>query len=84
VPPASWRCVALAEKAPALGEKERRGLAREYGGKAVEALREAIRRGYNDIRSLQQDRTFEALRGRPDFLQLLAELEKKQQPGSHP
>jgi serine/threonine protein kinase/Flp pilus assembly protein TadD len=71
------RCAGLAEKDAGLAEEQRRPLAHEYAKQAVQMLREAIRRGYKDVRFIQDDRILDVLRDREDFQQLLAELEKK-------
>jgi serine/threonine protein kinase/tetratricopeptide (TPR) repeat protein len=71
------RCAGLAAKDAGLAEEQRRPLAHEYAKQAVQMLREAIRRGYKDVRFIQDDRILDVLRDREDFQQLLAELEKK-------
>jgi hypothetical protein len=43
-------------------------------------LREAIRRGYRDLEHIEHDKDFEPLRGRPDFQELLRELERNTRP----
>jgi serine/threonine protein kinase len=70
------RCVALAEK-DALPAEKRTALARAYGERGVELLRQAIENGFSNARSLREDPQLEPLRGRADFKQLLSELEDK-------
>ena len=41
---------------------------------ALRALRQAIQLGYNDLDWMQQDPDLEALKNRPEFLELLAQL----------
>ena len=41
----------------------------------VQVLREAMRRGYKDVRFIRDDRIIDVLRDREDFQQLLAELQ---------
>jgi tetratricopeptide (TPR) repeat protein len=79
------RCVPLAEKDGKLPEVKRQELARSYGDRALEALRQAVAKGYKDAAHMQKDKDLDPLRGRDDFKKLLAELEKepeKQKPKS--
>jgi serine/threonine-protein kinase len=71
------RCAVLAEKDTTLSEEERKTLAQQYAGQAVEALREAVRRGYFDFRYIKDDHSLDVLRSRDDFQQLLAGLRNK-------
>jgi hypothetical protein len=50
---------------------------REYADRAMELLRKAVKAGYQDAAHMKKDTDLDPLRGRDDFKQLLAELEKK-------
>jgi tetratricopeptide (TPR) repeat protein len=69
------RCIRLAEKDAKLPEARRKELAQSYGDRALEALRQAVARGYKDADHLKKDTDLDPLRGRDDFRQLLAEVE---------
>jgi hypothetical protein len=43
----------------------------------VELLRQAVQQGYKDVAHMKKDPDLDALRQRPDFRQLLADLEAK-------
>jgi tetratricopeptide (TPR) repeat protein len=49
--------------------------AEHYARRAVELLRQALRKGHKYVAGLQKDADLDALRPRPDFRQLLADLE---------
>jgi tetratricopeptide (TPR) repeat protein/tRNA A-37 threonylcarbamoyl transferase component Bud32 len=74
------RCIPLAEKDTKLSEVRRKELAKSYGDQAVEALRQAVARGYKDAAHLKKDRDLDPLRGRDDFKRLLAEVEAAARP----
>jgi hypothetical protein len=59
-------CVSLTDTADA---KEKRAL------RAIALLRQAVARGYKDAAHMKRDTDLDALRGRDDFKQLLAEME---------
>jgi serine/threonine protein kinase/tetratricopeptide (TPR) repeat protein len=69
------RCIPLAEKDAKLPEAKRKDLAKSYADRAVEALRQAVAKGYKDADHLKKDPDLDPLRERDDFRQLLAELE---------
>jgi hypothetical protein len=71
------RCVPLAEADTQLPEAKRRELAEKHATRAVELLREAIAKGYEDASDLKQNQDLDPLRQRDDFKKLLAELEAK-------
>jgi tetratricopeptide (TPR) repeat protein len=52
-------------------------LAERYARRAVALLCQAVQRGFNNIAHLKKDPDLDSLRQRPDFHQLLAELEAK-------
>jgi tetratricopeptide (TPR) repeat protein len=47
----------------------------EYAKRAMELLRESVKAGYMNAANMKQDPDLESLRGREDFIALLAELE---------
>jgi serine/threonine protein kinase len=53
--------------------------AEHYATRAVEVLRVAVVRGYKDVEVLKKDADFEAVRQRPDFQMLMAELEQSRE-----
>ncbi len=75
------RCVALAGKDESLPEARRRELARAYGDRALDLLRQAVARGYKDANHLRRSPELEPLRSRDDFKRLLGELEARTGPG---
>jgi serine/threonine-protein kinase len=74
------RCVPLAEKDAKLPEARRQELARSYGDRALEALRQAVAKGYKDAAQMKKDTDLDAVRGRDDFQKLLAEVEAGAKP----
>ena len=60
-----------------LPQAERTKLSEDYAARAVDGLRQAIAKGYNDIDSMRKDKDLDSLRKRADFKQLLADLEAK-------
>jgi len=69
------RCVQLAELDMRLSEGERVALKQAYADQAMEHLREAVRRGYDKVALLKSLAALDPLRARPDFQQLVQELE---------
>jgi hypothetical protein len=63
-----------AEKDASLSAAERNRL---YDDRAMELLREAVAKGFKNDALLKDNNDFAPLRNRPDFKQLLAELESK-------
>jgi serine/threonine-protein kinase len=51
--------------------------AEQYARRAVALLRQAVQQGYKDAAHMKNDADLDGLRQRPDFQQLLAELEAK-------
>lgn len=51
---------------------------RRYADQAMEALSKAVHEGWQDVSWMKKDPDLDALRGRPDFRKLLADLEAKQ------
>jgi hypothetical protein len=81
------RCAAFIEKDQSkpidLGNAERG----QYATRAVQFLREAIKRGFNNIQKLKSSPDLALLRNRDDFQKLLKELEenlKSQEPQPPP
>jgi tetratricopeptide (TPR) repeat protein len=52
-------------------------LASDYQARGVQMLRRAVAKGYGDLEFLKKDAALAPLRSRPDFKQLVAELEEK-------
>jgi serine/threonine protein kinase len=74
------QCVALAAKDPRLTEVGRRDQAQAYAGRAVEFLRQAVRRGHKDPASFGNDPLLAPLRPYPAFQQLMQELNPAAKP----
>jgi serine/threonine-protein kinase len=70
------RGVPLAEQDGQLPEARRKELAKDYAGRALAALRQAVAKGYKDAALLRKDPDLDPLRTREAFRKLLAELEK--------
>jgi len=71
------RCVPLADKDAKLDEDKRKELKERYADRALELLRLAVARGYRNTARMKAEPDLEPLRGREDFRQLLADLEKR-------
>jgi serine/threonine-protein kinase len=74
------RCIPLPEKDGKLPEARRKELAQSYGDRALEALRQAVAKGYKDAAQMKKDPDLDPLRGRDDFQKLLAEVEAAAKP----
>jgi len=59
---------------PLVESKETRG---QYAKRAVQLLRQAAAKGFNEVEKYRQDSDLDALRQHPDFNNFLAEVEKK-------
>jgi hypothetical protein len=75
------RCIPLAEKDAKLPEARRKELAKSYADRAMEALRQAVAKGYKDAAQMKKDPDLDPLRGRDDFQKLLAEVDAAAKPG---
>ena len=62
---------------PKLPEARRKDLAKSYGDRAVESLRQAIAKGYKDAGQIKKDKDLDPLRQRDDFRKVVAELAPK-------
>jgi hypothetical protein len=51
--------------------------AKQYAQRAVALLGQAVQKGYTDTAHMKKDADLDAVRQRPDFQQLLADLEAK-------
>jgi hypothetical protein len=69
-------CIPLVEKDTQADAGRRQQQAQFYGDQALALLRTAVARGYRDAAHIRKDADLDPLRGRDDFQQLLAELEK--------
>jgi hypothetical protein len=71
---------AAAPRDTKLAPADREQLARQYAGRAVEWLRQAVAKGFKgpaDVGRLQSDHDLDPLRDRDDFRALLAGLDKE-------
>jgi hypothetical protein len=71
------RCMPLAEADTKLPEAQRKEVARSYGDRAVQALRQAVAKGYKDGNQVKKDKDLDPLRQRDDFKTVVAELAPK-------
>jgi serine/threonine protein kinase/tetratricopeptide (TPR) repeat protein len=71
------RCAAAAGKDQRLTQENRKQRADDYANRGVQRLQEAVAKGFKDARKMQTDEDLEALHGRHDFKELLADLEAK-------
>jgi tetratricopeptide (TPR) repeat protein len=67
---------AYAERDARLPEARRAELARSYAERAMATLRLAVKHGYQDAAKIKSQAAFQPMLSRPDFRELLAELEK--------
>jgi serine/threonine-protein kinase len=70
-------CVAAARQDGKLPAADRDKLAEQYARRALDLLRQAIQKGYQDVAHMKKDKDLDPLRDRADFQKLLAELEAK-------
>ncbi len=75
------QCVPLATADLELTGSRRAELAEAYAKQAIELVGEAARKGYRDVDALRKDKGFDSLRGRPDFIALLARMVTAPGPG---
>jgi tetratricopeptide (TPR) repeat protein len=68
------RCVHVTEHDEELGPEDRRRMAGAYADRAVERLREAVRRGFRDQKRLRATPELKPLQDREDFRSLLESL----------
>ena len=59
-----------------LSATDREALAERYASRAVELLRQAMAKGYQDVKHVKEDADFAPLRSGKPFKRLLADLEK--------
>jgi serine/threonine protein kinase/Flp pilus assembly protein TadD len=71
------RCLPVAKNDAKLPETRRQELAKSYGDRALETLRQAVAKGYRDVAQMRKAPDLDPLRSRTDFQDLLAELEKR-------
>jgi tetratricopeptide (TPR) repeat protein/tRNA A-37 threonylcarbamoyl transferase component Bud32 len=74
------RCVSLAEKDKALPADKGKALAKSYGDQAIGMLKQAVDKGYKDVKNLKASDDFEAIRSWPEFQQIVRTLEKTPPP----
>jgi serine/threonine protein kinase/tetratricopeptide (TPR) repeat protein len=71
------RCVMLAGKDAELDEARRKELAEGYANRALELLRQAVKRGYKNAAHMRKNPDLEPLRVREEFNKLLIDLAGK-------
>jgi tetratricopeptide (TPR) repeat protein/tRNA A-37 threonylcarbamoyl transferase component Bud32 len=70
-------CVGGVAKHDKLDAKQRQAAAQFYADAAMKLLREAVSKGYKEVRLIKRDPDLDPLRQREDFQKLVAELEGK-------
>jgi hypothetical protein len=70
-------CAAVIPEDPKTPAGDAARLAQEQADMAMAWLHKAVAAGFSNASHMKQDRDLDALRGREDFKQLLAELELK-------
>jgi tetratricopeptide (TPR) repeat protein len=70
-------CIQLVAKHDKLDAEKRKEAVRFYGDAAMKLLRDAVMKGFGDVKRLKQDRVLTPLRRREDFRKLVADLEAK-------
>jgi hypothetical protein len=70
-------CVTLAEEDARIPVPQRRALAQSYADQAMDHLREAVRRGWTDRKSLSTSEALAPLRDRADFRELEMDLTRR-------
>ena len=70
------RCVSLAADDPQLDSEQRDRLTRKYADESLASLREAVRRGFDDLPQLRTDResVFQAVQARSEFQAVVDQL----------
>jgi serine/threonine protein kinase/tetratricopeptide (TPR) repeat protein len=71
------RCLEAADKDAKLSGTDRARLTEQYAGRAMDALRQALARGFRNVPALRAEPDLERLRGRADFQKLLQEVDGK-------
>jgi len=71
------RCARLSREDQSSSATDRVAMARAYTDQAMEALRSAGRDGFRDVNALKAARTYEPLRARDDFQQLVRYIEAR-------
>jgi hypothetical protein len=71
-------CASVAEKDGKLTSEQQKQKAELYANQAMELLRAAIQKGFQDLDRLRSARELAALRSRKDFTEFLAQLEAKE------
>lgn len=69
------RCVAVVAADGKLDDARRKAAEKIYGDEGMKMLREAVKRGFSDVKRLKEDANLVPLRQREDFKKLVAELE---------
>src|SRR5262249_45440704 len=68
------RCADLAKHDPTLSDARRSELVKSYVDQAVPTLQEAVGLGFSNVAPLKTSSAFDALRGRPEFQQIIERL----------
>ena len=70
-------CVSLTAKDATQTPERRDELAEGYADRAMQMLRAAVKKGFQDAGQMKRDANLSPLRSRDDFKELLADLEAK-------
>ena len=69
------RCIVLCREDQGIPAAERESLARACSDRAIAALQTAVRYGFRDLNGLTASRTYDPLRGRPEFARVVHDVE---------
>jgi hypothetical protein len=69
------RCAELCRSDQSIAAPEREALTRTYSDRAMDALRTAVRNGFQDLNHLKTSPSYEPIRPREDFRRLVREVE---------
>jgi serine/threonine protein kinase len=71
------QCVPIVAKHDKLSDRQRKEAVQFYGDAAMKLLREAVSKGFKDVKQMKKDTDLNPLRQREDFQKLVAQLEGK-------
>jgi len=74
-------CIPIVAKHDKLDDNQRKEAAQFYGDAAMKILREAVSKGWKNVRHMKKDTDLDPLRQREDYKKLIAELETSPDPG---
>jgi tetratricopeptide (TPR) repeat protein len=73
-------CIPLANDDPTLSKEKRNAAAQSYAEQAVQRLRQAVDKGFQNVKDLESNEALEPLRARADFQKVLSGLKARAAP----